>query len=76
MIDIKLLRDQAGKEIELEFSDGHVVRGVLLSADEDPAEILYRVIRVLEQGPAQYAGIKVGTIASADLTELKTFRTE
>jgi len=75
MIDLLALRELAGKAVELEFSDGHVVRAKLIAADErDPREILYKVIEVVSVGPAKLAAVKPGTVATADLALLKAYR--
>jgi len=75
MIDLRALRELAGKAVELEFSDGHVVRAKLIAADEgDPREILYKVIEVVSVGPAKFAAVKPGIVATADPALLKAYR--
>jgi hypothetical protein len=75
MSDLRALRQLAGKAVDLEFTDGHIVRAMLIAADDgDPGEIMYRVIEVLVVGPPNLATVKPGTVASANPALLKTYR--
>jgi len=75
MVDLAGLRRLAGKAVELEFADGHIVRATLISADNhEPNEILYRIIEVVSIGPPELAAVKSGTVATADPGLLKSYR--
>lgn len=67
MIDLASLPGHVNAVLTLTFADGHVVRAKLVSVDlELPHEIIYEVLEVIERGPARLAGVKPGTVASAD----------
>lgn len=69
------LKQHEGQVLELRFSDGHCVQARLITVDyEDPAELIYEIIKVVSVGPPMWSDISPGTIASAPLGELGDFR--
>ena len=71
MVDLIALKGSVGKTVDLEFNDGHAVRAKLITVDQDdPTEIIYDIIEVLQAGPIT---IRAGTVASANPADLKRF---
>ena len=76
MVDLTELAKFVGKQILLSFRDGHVVRVKLVHVDaEEPVEIIYDVLQVVQVGPAALAKVKPGQAAAADPRELLKFET-
>ena len=72
MIDLDELELHINDEMLLEFEDGHAVRARLISVEKDePAEIIYDVLEVIEVGPSRFGGVRVGTKAAADPRQLR-----
>ena len=68
------LADYEGHEAVLRFSDGHVVRGRILHVDAgEHRDFMYDLLEVIETGPPEFAGVKPGITASANLDELDSF---
>lgn len=75
MVDLIGLSKYLNAIVDLTFSDGHVVRGKLITVDLDrPQEIIYDVVEVVERGPEKLAKVKPGTVAAADPALLVSFR--
>jgi hypothetical protein len=75
MADIESLARLVGKDVELQFANGHVVRANLVTVDlDEPREIIYRVREIIATGPPKLAGVKPGVVAAADPSGLLSFR--
>jgi hypothetical protein len=75
MKDFSELRALSGKPVELRFVDGHVVHAKIVHVDTDePLEVIYDVIEVMERGPQRLASVRAGTVASARSVELLDWR--
>jgi hypothetical protein len=75
VIDVRELAKLVGKVVELEFVDGHAVRAKVVTVDlDEPQEVIYDILEVLATGPAKFAGVKAGTVAAANPSELSVFR--
>jgi|GEM_PF-5228955 len=75
MRDFSELRALSGKPVELRFVDGHVVHAKIVQVDTDePSEVIYDVVEVIERGPQRLANVGPGTVASARSVELVDWR--
>lgn len=74
IIHLQRLARQRGKEVRLNFRDGHMVQAKIISIDfEEPAEIVYQVRSVIEIGPPHLAETKPGRVAAAPLEDIFAF---
>ena len=77
MIDLVALSKHVNGVVRLAFTDGHIVRAKVVAVDLDlPREIIYDVMEVIERGPEKLAGVRPGTVASADPALLASFQPE
>jgi hypothetical protein len=75
MTDISELVGRESEIMELEFNDGHAVVARIVSVDiDEPAEIVYEVLRVVKTGPPSLAHVAPGLVAAAKAHTLHAWR--
>lgn len=69
------LKAHIGDAVQLEFSDGHVVDARVITVDlDEPSEVIYDVLRVVQVGPSQFASVRPGIAAAAAIADLRRVR--